>query len=133
MAARRGTQLEALVTPSGGITPTDTAPVEAVDAPRRRSVIGAGAALGTLVLAVFGWWMLANRGAAPAGGTSGRIPIAVLVFENRTATEDDEYVSEGIAEDISTQLSKVGGFAVKAHASARRLSRDEMSYGEIAS
>ncbi len=125
-------QLEALATPSGGVTPTATTPVSAVHAPRQKTLVGAGALLGVLMLAAFGWWLLAGRGGAVADQTSGRIPIAVLVFENRTATEDDEFFSEGIADDINTELSKIGGFAVKAHASARRLNREEMSYSEIA-
>ncbi len=125
-------QLEALSTPSGGVTPTDTRPVAVVDTTRRATLVGAGALLGALVVAAVGWWLIAGRGEAVADRLGGRVPIAVLVFENRSAAEDDEFFSEGIADDINTQLSKIGGFAVKAHASARRLSREEMSYSEIA-
>jgi TolB-like protein len=56
----------------------------------------------------------------------------VLVFENRSGGEDLENMGEIIADETNTQLSKISGFAVKAHASARRLSLDDMTYGEIA-
>jgi serine/threonine-protein kinase len=124
-------QLDAVVTPSGGLTPTGTLPVDTVSAPQRGRLIGAGFVFGAVAVAAVGWWLLTRDG---TGGTAtgDRTPIAVLVFENRGATEDGEYFSEGLADDINTQLSKIEGFAVKAHASARRLSRDSMSYAEIA-
>jgi TolB-like protein len=56
----------------------------------------------------------------------------VLVFENRSGGEDLENMGEVIADETNTQLSKISGFAVKAHASARRLSLEDMTYGEIA-
>ncbi len=124
-------QLVALATPSGGITPTGTMAVSAVAA-RRRTLFGAGALLGVLAVIVIRWWLSAGHGGTDADQLSARIPIAVLVFESLSAGEEAESFSEGIADDIGTQLSKISGFAVKAHASARRLSRDTMSYGEMA-
>jgi len=64
--------------------------------------------------------------------SGGRIPIAVLVFENRGVNEDDAYMGEAIADEINAQLSKIGGFAVKAHSSARRLNLEQASYAQIA-
>jgi TolB-like protein len=125
-------QLEALVTPSGGMTPTGTIPARNVRGARRGMLTGVGGTLGIVAAVVVGWWFLSGRGATTANEMNGRIPIVVLAFDSRGAGDDAEAFSEGIADDIATQLSKISGFAVKAPASARRLSVDTMSYGEIA-
>ena len=124
--------LEALATPSGGVTPTDTRPVAAVGAPQRKTLVGAGALLGALVVAAVGWWLLASRGGAVGDQPSGGIWIAVLPFENLSANAEDEYYSDGITRDINAQLAKIGGFIVIAHGSARRSSSGEKSYRELA-
>jgi len=125
-------QLEALATPSGGMTPIGTLPVQTVPVPRHRLLVGAAGIVGLLAIVVVGWWLQTGRGATTAVRSGGRIPVAVLVFDSRSTGDDAESFSEGMADDISMQLSKIGTFAVKAPASARRLSVDTMSYGEIA-
>ena len=47
-----------------------------------------------------------------------RPSVAVLPFENRSRDEDDEYLSDGIAEDIINALTKVQGLRVAARSSA---------------
>jgi serine/threonine-protein kinase len=125
-------QLESLTTPSGGMTPTGTMPVQAIHVPRRKQLIRAAGIVGLAVLVVVGWRLLLGRGERTAVGTGGTIVVAVLTFDSRTTGEDAESFSEGMADDITTQLSKIGGFGVKAPASARRLSADTMSYSDIA-
>jgi TolB-like protein/Flp pilus assembly protein TadD len=87
--------------------------------------------LALLSAVVIGWWLSAGGGDAPAAPDDDRIRIAVLVFDSRGAGEDDAFIGEGITEDINTQLSKVSGFEVKAHASARQLNRTTLDYGTI--
>jgi serine/threonine-protein kinase len=127
-------QLEALMTPSGGVTPTTTRPVGAVSGSRRKSLVGGGGLLAVLVLAAAGWWLLADRGRAatdvvPLGDG---VRLAVLPLENLSASEEDEYFSDGITRDLNAQISKLGGFIVIAHGSARRLSSADRGYGEVA-
>jgi serine/threonine-protein kinase len=124
-------QLEALATPSGGVTPTATMPVGAVRTLLAKGRVGLWLTLGTVVALVVGWWLVAGGGRTVTEIPNGPIPIAVLVFENRGAGEGAEYLGDGIAEDVNTQLAKISGFEVKAHASARQFSHDELSYGEI--
>ncbi len=125
-------QLEALVTPSGGTTPIGTMPVGVVQTPRAKGRVGLWLTLGALLALVVGWWLVAGGGRTDQETPSGPIPIAVLVFENRGVGEGTEYLGEGIAEDVNTQLAKISGFEVKAHASARQLTHGELTYGEIA-
>jgi adenylate cyclase len=50
---------------------------------------------------------------APSGsGTNSSASIAVLPFSNMSGDAEQEYFSDGITEDIITDLSKVGGLAV---------------------
>jgi Tol biopolymer transport system component len=69
-------QLEALATPSGGMTPTDTRPVAGADA-RRRWLPGALAAAATLVVMGFLWSRLFTSG-----------PITVTTSSIRAVTSD---------------------------------------------
>jgi len=54
----------------------------------------------------------------PAGEKDLRPTVAVLPFENRSRDEEDEYLSDGIAEDIINALTKVPGLCVAARSSA---------------
>ena len=72
-------QLEALATPSGGVTPTGMIPVDRV-AKRRWMLVGGAAALAAAVIAVIGTILLPNR------GSSGELDpnrVLVVAFEDR--------------------------------------------------
>lgn len=58
--------------------------------------------------------------------------IAVLPFPSLSASPDDEYFSDGITEDIITQLSKIGALRVISRTSAMRFKRAQQSLKEIA-
>lgn len=59
-------------------------------------------------------WMQAARGAP------GVASIAVLPFENRSPSEDDEYFSDGLADEIRDMLAKIRGLRVAARTSSSR-------------
>ncbi len=44
-----------------------------------------------------------------SGSTSQAHPIAVLYFDNLSGVKEDEYLRDGITEDITTELSKIKG------------------------
>jgi len=47
--------------------------------------------------------------AAPAGSASAKKSVAVLYFENQSGAKEDEYLRDGITEDVITELSKIRG------------------------
>ena len=60
-----------------------------------------------------------SRPASTAAGTaSGRVAICVLPFANMSGDPEQEYFSDGITEDIITDLSKVSALAVTSRNSA---------------
>jgi serine/threonine-protein kinase len=111
-------QLEALMTPSGGITPTATQPVTATRllARKRRYVVGAVGVAAVALLLVGGWLVGRGSGAAAGGAVDSR-SIAVLPFTSARSDEETEAFTVGIHDDIVTQLSKVGALKVMSRTS----------------
>jgi TolB-like protein/Tfp pilus assembly protein PilF len=71
-------------------------------------------------------------------GTSPRLPgvgsgnsIAVLPFQNLSDNKEDEYFSDGITEDILTQLSKIGDLKVVSRTSVMKYKDTRKSIREI--
>jgi serine/threonine protein kinase len=50
----------------------------------------------------------APKAAAPAAPAAGK-SVAVLYFENQSGSKEDEYLRDGITEDVITELSKIQG------------------------
>jgi adenylate cyclase len=100
---------------------------------RRRQAMAALAAvlLGGLVVA----WLVVDR--APPGTVAAIVPapaasIAVLPFANLSGDPDFEYFSDGITEDITTDLSKVSSLLVIARNSAFAYKDQPLSIKSVA-
>jgi eukaryotic-like serine/threonine-protein kinase len=116
-------QLEALMTPSGGITPTATQPVAAAATPVvRRSRLHLALALAAVVAMVgFGAWRAMHR---PTGPVSPSAPAAVatrrvgvLPFTSRSRDTADAYLGDGMATDLTTTLAGMSGLHVVSRSS----------------
>ena len=112
--------VEALVTPSGGVTPT--AAVPAASSSQKKSftpwLVGIGAAA-VVVIAAIG--LVRGGGgdvASPAAGADGGKSIAVLAFADMSPQGDQEYFSDGIAEEILNALTKIPNLKVAARTSS---------------
>jgi adenylate cyclase len=92
----------------------------------------AAAAVGVLVVVLFGWWFMQRSGRdhqnASTGspnvmaGASTKVPdqksVAVLPFVNLSDDKGSEYFSDGISEELLTVLQKIPGLHVAARTSA---------------
>jgi TolB-like protein/tRNA A-37 threonylcarbamoyl transferase component Bud32 len=114
-------QLEALLTPSGGTTPTATMPFAAVTAPgSRRLPWAAGLGVLALLLGFVAWRAMHRNPAAAsrlatASGTAKR--VGVLPFESRSRDTSDAYLGDGIATDLTTALAGMTGLQVVSRSS----------------
>ncbi|HQR53883.1 MAG TPA: TIR domain-containing protein [Burkholderiales bacterium] len=59
-----------------------------------------------------------RAGPAPSSGKANRVAICVLPFANMSGDQEQEYFSDGITEDIITDLSKVSALSVISRNSA---------------
>jgi TolB-like protein/tRNA A-37 threonylcarbamoyl transferase component Bud32 len=116
---------EALSTSSQGITPVETRPHQAVSASRGRGVQIAVAAAVILVAVAAVMW---NRG---SGGQSALASvgrwIAVLPFESARTDEESAFFTDGIHDDVLTQLGKIGSLRVIARSSVMEYRGTEKS------
>ena len=113
-------QLEAVLTPSGGMTPTFTQPVRAVPGRMSRWPLLAGVAL-VLALVSFLGWRLTHRSTPPAAtAAEAERSVAVLVFALLMPDSSQAYLAQGLSEDVSTALNGVPGLRVKAPSAVRR-------------
>lgn len=83
--------------------------------------------------------MMARRGGlaaaaapAPAPTTSSRVSICVLPFSNMSGDAEQEYFSDGISEDIMTDLSKVSSLNVVSRNTAFGFKGKNVDIGHIA-
>jgi serine/threonine protein kinase/tetratricopeptide (TPR) repeat protein len=74
-----------------------------------------------------------ERGAptAPKPGTHKEASIAVLPFVNRSASADDEYFSDGLADELLNVLAKIRGLRVSARTSAFHFKGKDATVAEI--
>ena len=119
-------ELESLVRTGEFAEPTD-AVVPVSEAKRRRRRTKPITIVVSFLLVV-GVWLLST---SVGDGVQARSRIAVLPFENLSGSEE-EYFSEGVTQDINTQISKIGDFVVIAHGSARQARATGQSYKEMA-
>ena len=114
------TQLEAVLTPSGGITPTATAPIAAPSPRSRRVPIAIGLGLLALLLG-YGAWRATRDGTAEAAGTLASAVgkrVGVLPFESRSRDTSDAYLGDGMATDLTTTLAGMTGLHVVSRSSS---------------
>jgi serine/threonine protein kinase/tetratricopeptide (TPR) repeat protein len=121
--------LEAVLTSTGGATPTDARPLAPASAPvwRRNVQRLTTAVLGLALIAVLAlyWRLRGDSGAAPIASPS----IAVLPFSDMSDTKADESFTDGMTEELVGALSNTEGLRVKSAFSLRGTQKAEREIG----
>ncbi|UCC83219.1 MAG: hypothetical protein JSW46_20080 [Gemmatimonadota bacterium] len=77
-------------------------------------------------------WLVFGGGMDEAPTVSDERPsVAVLPLENRSGLQEDEYFTDGIHDEILTQLSKIGALSVRGRTSVMRYRESPMNLREI--
>ncbi len=125
---KRGYRFIALVQPAGrGLAGAEVAPAMG----RRPAVIGVVAAL--VVVLALGAYLVWQRWGRRATPPEGRIMLAVLPFENLSGDPEQEYFSDGMTEEMISQLGQVHPerLGVIARTSAMRYKKTDKRIDEI--
>jgi adenylate cyclase len=84
------------------------------------------------VVASIGDLMVARPATATAVGAPGKLSVCVLPFANMSGDPEQEYFSDGISEDIITDLSKVSALSVVSRNSAFQFKGRHVDLRQIA-
>jgi TolB-like protein/Tfp pilus assembly protein PilF len=107
----------AAISARAGVSRPDAPARPTPDSVRKRQPLLVGlAALGALIIAIGGWWLLEERSQASATPV-----LAVLPFSDLSPERDKAYLAEGVAEAILTVLAKESGIRVLGRSSAQQL------------
>jgi len=135
----------------------DEAALEAIVAQpaRQRWPAGILGLIGGLAIATAGWWALGPRhdatsdgGAVESAAAAGRdgaattssdpapdeiyaASLAVLPFDNRSADPENEFFTEGVHDDILTELSRLDGLKLISRTSVMRYKDTDLGIREI--
>jgi serine/threonine-protein kinase len=95
--------------------------LEPSDHRRARVWTSLATAAALLLLIALGWALARPKAKADqtTSGPASRASVAVLPFQSLSTDSADAYFATGIAEDVSSQLARLGGITVVAHSSAR--------------
>ncbi len=116
---------------------TDSARTSSVDTqtqahPRsKRGMLFVAAALLALLLAIAGIAWYEKHSPAQSGTAATKPSVAVLPLQNLSAEPDSAYFSDGMTDEITTKLSKIGGIDVASHSSVVALKTADRSAAEI--
>ncbi len=85
---------------------------------RRRVLLPVFVALGVVLAIGAGLWFTQGHKGGPGASQSGIPSIAVLPFVNMSSDKDQEYFSDGLAEELLNDLAKIPGLRVAARTSS---------------
>ncbi len=97
----------------------------------RKKWIGISVGLGIILLAFAAYVILPKFFTTTSRDTKpGRKMLAVLPFDNLGSVEQ-EYFADGITDEITTRLAKIGGLGVISHTSARKYKKTDKTVKQI--
>ena len=84
-----------------------------------------------LLLAVIGYFLFSKPSVSITEGVTLNRSIAVMPFVNMSSNQEQEYFSDGLTEDIITQLAKIKSFKVTSRTSVMQYKKNPKSLKEI--
>jgi adenylate cyclase len=97
------------------------------------AVAAAGVAVIAVVSGLAGWVWQSNRPTSAVGlPNADELSIAVLPFDNLSGSAEQEYFSDGISEDIITDLSKISDLLVIARNSSFKFKGQSVDLRQVA-
>ena len=130
-------QLESVLTPSGGMTPAETAPYPraqtstAEGKPTRGLAIGLAIGVSVLLVAAAGFYFMRAGRDTPLGGVGTPVWIAVLPPENQGRPSED-WFADGLADEIRGALARIPGAQVKGSRSSQSYKGSTKAIPQIA-
>jgi TolB-like protein/regulator of sirC expression with transglutaminase-like and TPR domain len=121
--------LGARTSPSATIPTTGVSPAGPEKATTRKPALIATAVAVVILLGAGWWWNTRN---VVASGSVADNSVAVLAFKNQSADPANEYLSDGISEEIASRLGTVPGLRVPATASSFQFKGKTLAPQEIA-
>ena len=108
-------------------------PAAASPSSRHRTLLVALAVVALAAAAVAGWLGWRKQAAVPGTPAAGRIMLAVLPFDNMSGDREQDYLSDGMTEEMITQLGRLDpdGLGVIARTSAMKYRYDDKDLEEI--
>lgn len=85
---------------------------------------------GILIIAIVAAYLFAHRGPFQLLPLNAKT-VAVLPFDNMSSSKEDEYLSDGLTDDILTQLSKISKLQVISRTSVMKYKNTESTIPEI--
>jgi serine/threonine-protein kinase len=99
---------------------------------RRHAGIAAGIGGALVLAAIAALWHPWQRPARAPGPEADVASVAVLPFENLTGNPGDQYLSDGMTEEVIGQLARVGGLKVISRTSTEALKGTHLTLRQIA-
>ena len=100
--------------------------------PRRRVVVAASIAVAVALAGIAALWHPWHRSARAVAPMADVASVAVLPFDNLTGNRTDQYLSDGMTEEVIGQLARVRGLKIISRTSAEALKGTRLTLRQIA-
>jgi serine/threonine protein kinase/Tfp pilus assembly protein PilF len=128
---QRGTESGRSASVPSAVTSEVTAKPDSKAGSKRTASLVIAGLLGVAIVVGGFEWYVKQHSAAQAPAVAAKPSVAVLPLQNLSAEADSTYFSDGMTDEITTKLSKIGGIDVASHSSVTALKTQDKNAAEI--